>query len=115
MVTAQVRELLKTTTIETLVSKSLHKDMIVIDSQASIKEACATLSMNKISSAPVYEHETGDLLGVLDYSDLVTYVLQVLHKIPKEQALEADISMVSQPSLADNPLGVCILERNGVG
>lgn len=33
-----------------------------------------------ISSAPVYNHKTGEYAGMLDYRDIVDYVLTVFHK-----------------------------------
>jgi hypothetical protein len=46
----------------------------------------------------VQDEKTGDLLGVFDYSDLVKFTLESFHKIPKENALEVDVSMVCRVS-----------------
>lgn len=40
------------------------------------------------------DENTGDLLGVFDYSDLVKFTLESFHKIPKDNALQVDVSMV---------------------
>jgi len=80
---------LKETTLKSILNPAT---LVFIDAHSSVKDACLLLQTNKISSAPVYENQ--QLIGVLDYSDLVTFVLQYLHKIPKEQAFETDIAMV---------------------
>lgn len=92
MVNARLVQLLSQTTVKSLISQSSHKDLILMNANATLKESCQTLSEHKISSCPVVDKE--NILGVLEYSDLVKYVLQTLHKVPKEQAIESDISMV---------------------
>ncbi|KAI8814128.1 hypothetical protein BJ742DRAFT_848873 [Cladochytrium replicatum] len=56
---------------------------VCLDADLSVQEGCAALAAYKISSAPVYDHRLGGFVGMLDYRDLVTFVLEVFHKIPK--------------------------------
>ncbi|KAJ1551944.1 cell separation during budding [Cladochytrium tenue] len=58
---------------------------ICLDVELTVQEGCAALAQYKISSAPVYSPEAGGFIGMLDYRDLVAYVLEVFHKVPKEQ------------------------------
>ncbi len=92
MVNAQLSQLLSQTTLKSLISQSSHKELILINADQTLKESCQTLSEHKISSCPVVDDK--GVMGVLDYSDLVKYVLQTLHKVPKERALESDVAMV---------------------
>ena len=57
---------------------------ICLDAELTVQEACAALAKHRISSAPVYSSEDGGFLGMLDYQDLISYVLAVLHKTPRE-------------------------------
>ncbi|KAI8608980.1 hypothetical protein BC830DRAFT_1233642 [Chytriomyces sp. MP71] len=58
---------------------------ICLDTDLSVQDACNALAAHKISSAPVYSPEQGGFVGMFDYRDLVTYVLEVFHKVPKDQ------------------------------
>ncbi|KAJ3401432.1 cell separation during budding [Chytridiales sp. JEL 0842] len=57
---------------------------ICLDTELTVQEGCQALAANKISSAPVYSFEEGGFIGMLDYRDLVAYVLEVFHKVPKD-------------------------------
>ena len=85
--------ILTNTNVKELLANNKHQQLISIDSKATIKEAVKILSVNKIASAPVYESASDSFLGVLEYGHLVKYVLQVLHKLPKEED-DVNISLV---------------------
>lgn len=55
---------------------------ICLDSELTVAEGCAALAENKISSAPIYDASKGGFIGMLDYRDLVAYVLSVFQKLP---------------------------------
>ncbi|KAI8920086.1 hypothetical protein DFJ77DRAFT_451055 [Powellomyces hirtus] len=57
---------------------------LCLDSELSVTEGCEALAANKITSAPVYDAVKGGFIGMLDYRDLVAFVLSVLHKVPKD-------------------------------
>ncbi|ORY46783.1 CBS-domain-containing protein [Rhizoclosmatium globosum] len=59
---------------------------ICLDTDLSVQDACNALAAHRISSAPVYSPEQGGFIGMFDYRDLVTYVLEVFRKVPKEEA-----------------------------
>ncbi|KAI8610244.1 hypothetical protein BC830DRAFT_1070056 [Chytriomyces sp. MP71] len=63
----------------------MYQIPICLDTDLSVQDACNALAANKISSAPVYSPEQGGFVGMFDYRDLVTYVLEVFHKVPKDQ------------------------------
>ncbi|KAJ3126805.1 cell separation during budding [Nowakowskiella sp. JEL0407] len=63
---------------------------VCLDSNLSVQEGCAALAAYRISSAPVYDHKQGGFVGMLDYRDLVAFVLEVLHKVPKQGGFEPD-------------------------
>ena len=54
--------------------------IIEIDASASVAEGCQSLISHGISSAPVYNKELNEYSGMLDYRDIVDYVLTVFHK-----------------------------------
>ena len=58
---------------------------IHIDTLQTIHQALTLLSENHISSAPIYDEESKEFIGSLEYSDLVGLVLEVLGKVPLEQ------------------------------
>ncbi|KAJ8323977.1 cell separation during budding [Batrachochytrium dendrobatidis] len=64
---------------------------ICFDSELTVQEACSALAKHKISSAPIYGSQEGGFIGMLDYRDLVAYVLAVLHKIPHDVAYDAEM------------------------
>ncbi|KAJ3210838.1 cell separation during budding [Dinochytrium kinnereticum] len=57
---------------------------ICFDSELTVQEGCQALASHRISSAPIYSPEAGGFVGMLDYKDLVAYVLEVFHKVPKD-------------------------------
>ncbi|KAJ3195443.1 cell separation during budding [Irineochytrium annulatum] len=70
------------------------KPPICLDAELSVQEGCAALAEHRISSAPVYSRELGGFLGMLDYRDLVAYVLKVFHKVRgEEDGFNADAEM----------------------
>ncbi len=62
--------------------------VIEVDAQATISEGCDVLVRNGISSAPVYDAALGSYVGMLDYRDIVDYVLVVFRKKTIEPILE---------------------------
>ncbi|KAJ3324576.1 ATP-dependent helicase smarcad1 [Boothiomyces sp. JEL0866] len=52
---------------------------ITLDSSLSVREACHTLAVNRITSAPILNG--AQLIGQLDYFDLLVYLLQALNSI----------------------------------
>ncbi|KAJ3123897.1 cell separation during budding [Physocladia obscura] len=87
----QVRSLFSTTLSGDLLasatarSSSHPKIPICLDTDLSVQDACNALAEHKISSAPVYSPEQGGFVGMFDYRDLVTYVLEVFRKLPREE------------------------------
>ncbi|KNC96474.1 hypothetical protein, variant [Spizellomyces punctatus DAOM BR117] len=65
---------------------------LCLDSELSVSEGCEALAANRITSAPVYDANKGGFIGMLDYRDLVAFVLSVLHKVPKDPS-PVDVSM----------------------
>lgn len=51
------------------------RNVIEIDSESSIEAGCEVLVRNGISSAPVYNKKTNSYTGMLDYRDIVAFVL----------------------------------------
>ncbi|KAI9328398.1 hypothetical protein BDR26DRAFT_808397 [Obelidium mucronatum] len=66
---------------------------ICLDTDLSVQDACNALANHRISSAPVYSPEQGGFIGMFDYRDLVTYVLEVFRKVPKEATASFDAEM----------------------
>ncbi|KAI8820731.1 uncharacterized protein EV422DRAFT_567626 [Fimicolochytrium jonesii] len=70
------------------------KHPLCLDAELSVTEGCEALAANKISSAPVYDAEKGGFIGMLDYRDLVAFVLSVLHKVPRDApAIDAEMEV----------------------
>ncbi|KAJ3283106.1 cell separation during budding [Borealophlyctis nickersoniae] len=69
---------------------------ICLDSELSVQEGCAALAAHRISSAPIYDQKIGGFVGMLDYRDLVAYVLSVLRKVPKG-GMDVDAEMIKRP------------------
>jgi CBS domain-containing protein len=68
---------------------------VCLDSSLTVSEGCAALSMHKISSAPVYDMNEGGFIGMLDFRDLITYVLEIFHKIPRpQQSFDAEMVLL---------------------
>lgn len=59
-----------------------QQDVIVIDADAKLTQACSTLAQNGISSAPVYDSHKKSFIGMFEYGDLATLVLTAKQKIP---------------------------------
>ncbi|KAJ3077195.1 cell separation during budding [Podochytrium sp. JEL0797] len=66
---------------------------ICLDTDLSVQDACNALATHHITSAPVYNPHEGGFVGMFDYRDLVTYVLEVFHKLPKEATASLDAEM----------------------
>jgi len=90
-----ISALLETTTCLALVESSSKlfqtghnppQTPICLDSNLSVVEGCQALAEHKISSAPVYDAKQGGFIGMLDFKDLVAYVLEVFHKVPVEHS-----------------------------
>ncbi|KAI8983936.1 hypothetical protein BDF20DRAFT_857104 [Mycotypha africana] len=64
-----------------------NQEVIQIDGNSSVEEACQILVENNISSAPVYvKEEKGHYIGMFDYGDVIAYLLLVLHKKPGQRS-----------------------------
>jgi len=57
-----------------------NQNVIVIDADCTITEGCEILVKNGISSAPVYDKESGSYVGMFDFRDIVDFVLLIFHK-----------------------------------
>jgi len=53
---------------------------ITIDSSVSVEEGCKILVEHQFTSAPVIDNKTGKIVGILDYRDLVAFILLVFSK-----------------------------------
>ncbi|KAK9686963.1 cell separation during budding [Basidiobolus ranarum] len=68
--------------------------VIVIDGEASLESAVQTLIQGGVSSAPIYNKEANNFIGMFDYRDMLTYVLAVkerstiLQKVPSPEIAE---------------------------
>ncbi|KAJ1925080.1 cell separation during budding [Tieghemiomyces parasiticus] len=68
-----------------------HQQVIEIDSELPIEDACQILIEKGISSAPIYDSHAQAYIGMFDYRDLITYLLIVLNRTgipPPQQTLE---------------------------
>ncbi|KAJ3098741.1 cell separation during budding [Phlyctochytrium planicorne] len=81
---------------------------ICFDSELTVQEGCQALATHRISSAPIYSPEAGGFIGMLDYRDLVAYVLEVFHKVPKDP-IPVDVDME-----VTDIVKRATLDRNGV-
>ncbi|KAJ3210341.1 cell separation during budding [Clydaea vesicula] len=78
---------------------------ICLDSKLTVHEGCQALAHYKISSAPVYDAAAGGFIGMLDFKDLVTYILKVFYKIPREISsydAELEISDIVKKAMKDD-------------
>ncbi|CAG8476102.1 392_t:CDS:2, partial [Acaulospora colombiana] len=72
-------------------------NVIVIDGDTSIEEACDILIQKSISSAPVYDSTTNTYVGMFDWSDVMSYLLIVLKKKNiLEQQQKSDEELTSE-------------------
>ncbi|ORX87482.1 CBS-domain-containing protein [Anaeromyces robustus] len=53
---------------------------ITIDSTKSVEEGCKELVEHQFTSAPIIDKSTGKIIGMLDYRDLVAFILLVFTK-----------------------------------
>lgn len=90
MTSSFLAEVFQTTTCGELVNNAFSLKLaghsppsqpVCLDANLSVQEGCAALAAHKISSAPVYDANQGGFVGMLDYKDLVAYVLEVFHKV----------------------------------
>ncbi|KAG4091380.1 CBS-domain-containing protein [Neocallimastix lanati (nom. inval.)] len=56
------------------------QEPITIDSSVSVEEGCKKLVEHQFTSAPVIDNKTGKIVGILDYRDLVAFILLVFSK-----------------------------------
>jgi CBS domain-containing protein len=103
-----VSELLDKTTCGSLVT---GQHVVVIPADMDVTSACQMLVKHEISSAPVYDAASENYLGMLDFRDLVDYILIVcqnqgpddnLFQNDPTQALEWEI--ILQQSIAGRPI-----------
>lgn len=57
-----------------------NQEVVEIDSQVAITDGCEVLVKKGISSAPVWNEQTKSYMGMLDYRDLVDFVLIAFRK-----------------------------------
>jgi len=53
---------------------------VTIDSKKSVEEGCRILVEHQFTSAPIIDENTGKIVGILDYKDLVAFILLVFSK-----------------------------------
>jgi len=53
---------------------------VTIDSTKSVEEGCKELVEHQFTSAPIIDKKTGNIIGMLDYRDLVAFILLVFSK-----------------------------------
>jgi len=53
---------------------------VTIDSTKSVEDGCKELVEHQFTSAPIIEKSTGKIMGILDYRDLVAFILLVFSK-----------------------------------
>ena len=54
---------------------------VCLDSSLTVQEGCEALASHKILSAPVYDEAEGGFIGMLDFRDMITFLLEVVdHK-----------------------------------
>jgi hypothetical protein len=52
---------------------------VCLDSSLTIQEGCEALAAHKILSAPVYDESEGGFIGMLDFRDMISLLLEVVH------------------------------------
>lgn len=82
-----------------------NQETLIIDAKVSVEDACDLLAHHKISSAPVYEGEKKQYVGMFDYGDIVAFLLVVMGKeeIPE---YETDLRDILQKGLRMGPVPV---------
>ena len=80
------------------------QEVIAIDADAPIENACEVLLVRGISSAPVYDRASNTFIGMFDYGDLLTYLLLVLKraKIPDEEKTGAIAELLGKAARAES-------------
>ncbi|CAG8480154.1 14717_t:CDS:10 [Acaulospora morrowiae] len=75
----------------------IEQNVIVIDGDTPIEEACDILIQKGISSAPVYDSATKTYVGMFDWADVMSYLLIVLRKKNiLEQQQKSDDELTSE-------------------
>jgi CBS domain-containing protein len=82
-----------------------HQSTVIIDSQMKVEDACHVLSQSGVSSAPVYDNERKQYVGMFDYGDIVTFLLAIMGKedIPE---YETDLKEIIEKGLRMGPVPV---------
>lgn len=65
-----------------------QQNLIVIDSKDTLINGFRALVKNKISSAPVFDKQANEYVGMFDYRDVLEYLLLVFHE--KEFSAESE-------------------------
>ncbi|KAF9580787.1 cell separation during budding [Lunasporangiospora selenospora] len=81
-----------------------NQNVVIIDSNASVEDACEVLLKNKVSSAPVYDGQHKLYVGMFDYSDLMTYILLALRKmeVPPEDQTVHMRDLIQKTTMSQN-------------
>lgn len=64
--------------------------VIEISAEAPLARGCETLVANGISSAPVFSEKSQTYIGMLDYRDIVSFVLVAFHRRQLEKVDEME-------------------------
>lgn len=64
--------------------------VIEIPAEAPLSQGCETLVANGVSSAPVFSKKTDTYVGMLDYRDIVSFVLVAFHRRQLEKVDEME-------------------------
>lgn len=84
--------------LETKCSSLLEgKKIVEISSSISIKEGCQILIDNGISSAPVFSSTLNEYIGMLDFRDIVEFILILFHRSESKDSKIA--SFMERPTL----------------
>ena len=80
------------------------QEVIAIDADAPIENACEVLLIRGISSAPVYDRASNTFVGMFDYGDLLTYLLLVLKRarIPDTEQTGAIAELLGKAARAES-------------
>ncbi|CAG8487274.1 5417_t:CDS:2 [Ambispora leptoticha] len=75
----------------------IDQNVIIVDGDTPIEEACDILIKNNISSAPVYDAHVKNFIGMFDWADVMSYLLIVLKKKNiKEQQQKSEEQLTSE-------------------
>lgn len=64
--------------------------VIEIEAEAPLAQGCETLVANGISSVPVFSKNNSSYIGMLDYRDIVSFVLVAFHRRQLEKVDELE-------------------------